>query len=370
MAGMYLKNVLHPSSPVSVRHWLRMFRDGGGIDAGYRRRALFVLFVGVITVHTRLLDRWVYGKRVRNLELKEPPVFIVGHWRTGTTFLHNLLTQDPNFGYVSTLQAFAPECFLWGGHAIEPIMSRLMPETRPMDAVPFGTRVPQEEEFAICNTCPYSFYTGWYFPRRMPELFRKYVLFEGTSRQEMEEWARAYVEVVKKATLAAGGKRLVLKNPINTGRIKAILQKFPGAKFIHIHRNPYDVFPSTLKLYRGLLPWLSLQKIDEETIREYVLTFYREMMQRYIEECASVPEGSLAEVRFEDLAERPLDELSRVYAELGIQGWETARPCFETYIAAHRGHTPDRYVMSQADVDAIEDQWGFALKHWGYRRPG
>jgi omega-hydroxy-beta-dihydromenaquinone-9 sulfotransferase len=346
-----------------------MIRSGGGIDRGYRRRALFVLFIGLITAHVRLLERWAYGKRLRNLQVEHPPIFIVGHWRTGTTFLHNLMTQDPNLGYVSTLQAFAPECFLWGRHAIEPIMSRFMPETRPMDAVPFGTTVPQEEEFAICNTSPHSFFRGWYFPRSMPELFRKYVLFENISQEEIEEWAQVYVGVVKKATLASGGKRLVLKNPVNTGRMKAIVHLFPGAKFIFMHRNPFDVFPSTLKLYRSLLPWLGLQRIDEETIRSYVLSFYRDMMQRYLEERSTLPEGSLTEVRFEDLAERPLHELSRIYAELDIPDWEAARAGFESYIAARRGYKPDRYVMDQRDTEAIQNHWGFALDHWGYTQP-
>ena len=170
---MNLQRILHPASPVSMRHWLRLFRENGGVDPGYRRKAAFVLGIGLITAHTRRIERFRYGKRLKDLDVEHPPVFILGHWRTGTTLLHNLMTRDPALAYISSLQTFAPECYLHGGHAIEPIMSRLMPSTRPMDGMAFGTAVPQEEEFAICNTCPYSFYLGWYFPRNMAELFRK-----------------------------------------------------------------------------------------------------------------------------------------------------------------------------------------------------
>jgi hypothetical protein len=351
-----------------MRHWLRLFRENG-VDAGYRRKAAFVIAIGLITAHARRIERFRYGKRLRNLDLEHPPVFILGHWRTGTTLLHNLMTQDPALAYVSSLQSFAPECFLQAGRGIEPIMSRLMPNIRPMDGMAFGTKVPQEEEFAICNSCPFSFYIGWYFPRKMPELFRKYLLFEGLSDAELQEWARVYEEVVKKATLATGGKRLVLKNPVNTGRLRAVQELFPKSKFIHITRNPYEVFQSTMKLHRTLLPWLGFQTVDEETIRRNVLVFYRDMMRRFIEQRHCLPEENFTEVRFEELAQGPLDELARIYGNIGLTGWEEAAPHVRTYVKTLWGYSPDSYTMRQEDIDAVETEWGFAIDYWGYRRP-
>ena len=352
-----------------MRHWVRMFRNGGGVDPGYRRKAAFVLAVGLLTVHLRRLEKLIYFRKLRTLEIRHPPIFIIGHWRTGTTLLHNLLAQDPSLACVSTLQAFAPECFLCGGHAIEPIMSRLMPRTRPMDSVPFGTAVPQEEEFAICNMSPYSSYLGWYFPRQMPELFRKYVLFEGLSAEELADWAEVYLAVLKKATLAAQGKRLVLKNPVNTARLRVLSQHFPDARFIHIHRNPYEVFCSTLKLHRRLLEWLSFQRIPEMDVRANVLSFYREMMHRFLLERSCLPKGSFTEVRYEDLTTQPMTELAQIYSALSLPGWDQASAYFKRYIQTQHGYQRDTYDMSNKDFEEVERHWGFAIDHWGYTRP-
>ena len=117
-----------------------------------------------------------------------------------------------------------------------------------MDNIPFDVDAPQEEEFCLCNACMHSPYLWIYFPRASEGLFQKYILFEGVSETEFEEWKREYIETVKKAAFHMGGKRLVLKNPVNTARVEAVLRVFPRAKFIHIYRNPYVVFRSTVRL--------------------------------------------------------------------------------------------------------------------------
>ena len=97
-----------------------------------------------------------------------------------------------------------------------------------------------------------------------------------------------------------GGRRLVLKNPANTGRIRALLNLFPDAKFIHIYRNPYDVFLSTVWLQRSVIPRSQVQDISPDTVEAHVLRFYIQLQQKYLAEKDLIPAGSLAEVRFED----------------------------------------------------------------------
>ena len=42
----------------------------------------------------------------------EAPVFILGHYRSGTTYLHELLSNDPGFASPNRFQAFNPSTFL------------------------------------------------------------------------------------------------------------------------------------------------------------------------------------------------------------------------------------------------------------------
>jgi hypothetical protein len=54
------------------------------------------------------LDRWYYKKKINGYVFRKSPLFIIGHWRSGTTLLHNLLATDPGFGYTTTYQAIFP----------------------------------------------------------------------------------------------------------------------------------------------------------------------------------------------------------------------------------------------------------------------
>ena len=60
----------------------------------------------------RLVQESIYGRRAEATRLERDPVFIVGHWRSGTTMLHEMLVLDPRHSYPTTYQCFAPNHFL------------------------------------------------------------------------------------------------------------------------------------------------------------------------------------------------------------------------------------------------------------------
>jgi hypothetical protein len=237
-----------------------------------------------------------------------------------------------------------------------------------MDNVLLNMDGPQEEEFAMAHSCGLSFYVGWFFPKSMEKLFDRYALHEGLSERELARWRRSYLYLLKAATLHAGGKRLVLKNPVNTCRIGAILEIFPDAKFVHICRDPYGVYQSSLHLYRSVLDFVSLQTIDDSCIEMYVLKFYRQMMERYLEDRDRIPAGNLVEIRYEDLVEHPVPEIERVYGELGLPGWEGAREDVAVYADSQRNYTKNAFSISESDIEKVQEHWKFAFEAWGYAR--
>jgi omega-hydroxy-beta-dihydromenaquinone-9 sulfotransferase len=363
------KSVLHPLEMNSLRHWRRIRAASSDVDSGQRFRAALISLLSPGLAPLRFAEKLLYGKRVAAQEIHEPPIFILGHWRTGTTHLHNLLCRDPNLGYVTTFQTLAPASCLVGLHTLRHLVNFITPRKRHMDNMSISADHPQEEEFALCNLTPHTFYRGWYFPKEMPELFRQYALFDGIAEDELEEWRRVYLGVLKKATIHADGRRLVLKNPVNTARVKALLHLFPDAKFIHIHRNPYVVFKSTQRLLRTTMDITALQTISDQEIEDYVLTFYRDMMTRFLEERALIPEGNLVEVPFEDLEENPMAELARIYEQADLPGWDAARPRMEAYLASLDAYQKNHFTMREADMAKVEKHWQFSLDEWGYNRP-
>jgi hypothetical protein len=354
----------------SFRNWLRLLHDNGGIERAYLRRAAFVTLVSLATGPLRLYERRRYHDTIRRSPLPAPPIFVVGHWRSGTTHLHNLLCQDSRFGYVTTFQTLAPDLLFVGARTLMPLLRRMAPTTRAMDNVSLSLDGPQEEELAIAALSPYSFFHGWSFPRRARHYFERYALFQGISAAELARWQAVYDTVLRKATLAMGGRRLALKNPANTGRIPALLEMFPDARFIHIYRNPYAVFLSTRHFYERSIATFNFQRVTRDEIEANVLLFYRLMMRKYLDDRKLIPVGNLVEVRFEDLEADPLSELRRVYEHAALPGFAAVEGDFQAYCAAQRGYRKNRFEATDAAIGAVERHWRFALEEWGYSASG
>jgi len=299
------------------------------------------------------------------------PVFIIGHWRSGTTHLHNLLCQDENLGYLSTFQAMAPGFCLVGERVIKQFLARKARSrypTRLIDNIPLAFDGPQEDEFALANLSTRSFVHTFSLPRQAQEIFGRSVLFDASSQRARSRWIDTYLALLRKITLASGGKRLVVKNCAHTARIKTLLDLFPNAKFIHIHRNPYHVFLSTLHMHRTVLPRSQLQDIEPDQVEVHVLRFYDQLMRRFLADRSQIPAGSFVEIRFEDLEASPLDQLRCIYDGLGLPGFDAAEPGFRSYIDSVVDYKKNTYEMDGDVIARVNQHWQLAFGEWSYDR--
>jgi hypothetical protein len=364
-----IANVEHPLALGSFRIWFKLLKDSDGIDREFWLRVLFVSLSTLFTSPLRLYEHARYDRAVKSTAIHPSPIFIIGHWRSGTTHLHNLMCQDGNLGYISTFQAMAPGFCLVGQRAIKPLLARIARKVHPtrlIDNIPLSFDAPQEEEFAVANMSPYSFFHLFTFPCQAPYFIERYALFDGLSGQVLDDWKETYLTVLRKATLSTGGKRLVLKNPAHSGRIRTLLGLFPDAKFIHIYRNPYRVFLSTLWAYEVVLSRSQVQKVGPDQIEAYVLRFYRQLMQRFLADRALIPTGNLVEVKFEDLEAAPLEQLRRVYESLDLPGFAEAEPAFHAYLPSIRDYQKNEYELSDKVIADVNRHWQFAFDAWGY----
>ena len=348
----------------------RIVRLGGGIDRRYSGRALLILASSLLQLPVRLFESLRHGRRIARTEIGRSPIFVIGHWRSGTTHLHNLLSQDPALGCLRMHQAIVPEGSLIGRSWTRALMSRLLPAQRPMDSMAFTIDVPQEEEIPLTKLTPHSFYWQFMFPRRARELFDSSVLMQGLSERARRSWRGAFLRLLRVATIHAGGRRLVLKNPVNTARIPELLELFPDAKFVFIHRSPYRVFLSTRNLHEKIFAFSALQETSDVPIGENVVLFYRRLMQKYLRDRARVPLGNLVEVRFEDLEREPMEVLRRIYTALGLPGFDQAEPALRTYIETQASYQKNQFELCERDRRRVERDWSFAFDAWHYPRLG
>lgn len=362
----------HPLAGARPLDLLRMFRNRG-VDGEFRGRALRVFLLSLAGAPFALLERLLHARTMREHRLPGPPVFILGHWRTGTTHLHNLMAQDPAFAVLTYFQVYFQNYALLNLRLHRRLLELALPRTRPMDEMALGVDLPAEEEFALGCIDDVGIINGIWFPRQLPRYLAETVLFEhadgNPDASARRRWQRAYRQVVTRASIAGGGRPLLLKNPANTGRVAALLELHPDARFVHIYRNPYVVFPSTVRLYERLMERGTFHRVSRSEIEELVLDVYTRVMDRFEAERALIPPQNLIEVRFEDLEREPLPTLASVYTHLGLPGFEAARPSFESYVRRQKDYRKNTHRLDDAVLRRVEARWGDAVRRWGYAPP-
>ena len=364
------KVTVHPYLGGTTSNMIANALKNGGVDKEFVPTFLMTLALSVATAPVRALESLLYGGQIERAELGEDPIFIVGHWRSGTTHLHNLVSQDKRLGYLTTLQAFFPTSAVLLSRTswLKNGVAKLLPEKRMMDNMKLGLDLPQEEEFSLsCLTT--SAHHCNHFPSTIRESFDKYVMFE-VDGSEKRKWKRTYQGVIKKASFLAGGRRLVLKNPYNTGRLRVLLEMYPNAKFIHIYRNPYNIYVSAVHDFVKEAEEMALQKFSEEDFGELTFELYRKLMSAFWKDRELVPVGNLAEVAYEALEENPLRELKRIYAELGLTMTPAAEQQIVSYLKSIEGYKKNKYSYSAALTKKIGGQWGAFISRMKYVAPG
>lgn len=363
----------HPHLLGSFSNWMKLLWDNrGGIDAKYMPRVLTVCLLTFLTIPLRLYERVRYGSAVKNTAIHPSPIFIIGHWRTGTTHLHNLMCQDKSLGYVSVFGVTAPGFCLVGEGTVKGLFAafqRRRHPTREIDNVALSMDNPEEEDVAVSNMSPYSYLHMYTFPRRASYYFEKYVTrFSDLPESILAKWTDVYLTVLRKATLKTGGKRLVIKNCADSARIRTLLELFPDAKFIHICRSPYNVFRSTVWLQRIIFPRMQLHEIGPEEIEPHVLRCYSQLMERLLADRALIPAGNFVEVKYEDLERAPLDELRKVYDTLGLPGFAEAEPAVNAYLDSIADYKKNPYKIDDSVIRKVNQHWQFAFDALGYER--
>jgi len=363
----------HPFIFGSFRSWLKVLWGNRDIERKFIPRVLFVTLVSLSTSPLRIYESLRFGRTVRKTVVHPSPIFIIGHWRSGTTHLHNILVRDKNLGCVSMWQAFAPGLCLIDERILKNPFNKIakkMHPTREIDNIPLSLDNPEEEDLAIANMSPYSYLHMYSYPRRATYFFEKYVTyFNNLPESIISEWKEIYLTILRKATLKAGGKQLVIKNCADSARIKPLLELFPNAKFIHIYRNPYNIFRSTQHLYRVVMERAQLQEVGQGEHENWVLLFYAQLMQKLLADKSLIPAGNLVEVRYEDLDKEPLAQLRKVYETLSLPGFAEAEPAFRAYLASIANY--QKLAHKQLDdnvVTKVNRNWHFAFDALGYKR--
>ena len=360
---------MHPLCGADPATLVRVLCANGGVAPRALPQVMVALLVAGARLPATLAERAWVSARLRNAGEMPPPVFIIGHWRSGTTHLFNILSRQ-GFSYVSPLAAGMPWDFLGLAAALGPVLERMLPRERFIDGIPVEPDSPQEDEIPLANMSPVSFYHGIYFPKAFAANFDRGVFFESCTEDEVRRWTETFARFSRKVWLGGGRRRLLVKNPVHTARIRAIREIWPDARFVHCVRNPYEVFFSMRNFYDKLFPAFALQSHEGLSIDGLVLDGYRRIMDRFLADRPDIPDGNFYELRYERLSERPMEEIAALYETLGLDGFAEAEPAFRAYLDGVRDYRRNRYDYPEEDLATVEDAWGRYIERWNYARPG
>ncbi|WKK65644.1 sulfotransferase family protein [Lutimonas zeaxanthinifaciens] len=341
------------------------------ISLKYLGRVILTVLINLINLPFRIYEKLFINKKYKSQTLEHPPIFIIGHWRSGTTHLHNILCQDDQMGYVNTFQSVFPDTLFnrMGRFLFEGFAKILIPGVRKGDNVTLGTHLPQEEEFALGDKTPLCFYYFWMFPRSILNFYDRFIRFKKIDSYIVDSWKKDYKLLVNKALKETRGKIFLSKNPPNTGRVAEILEMFPNARFIHIHRNPIEVFLSTKNFFDKMLPHLQLQTISGSVLETHIFTLYKLLMSDYLEQRKLIPENNLIELSFDNLESDPISCIESVYKGLKLEGYNQAEPYIEKYLSSMKSYKKNKHYIREDLIVKIKTEWGFAMNEWAYDIP-
>lgn len=356
--------------PLPLYAFLEMVVRNGGIDWSRIKNATPWLIKSILFEPIRWIELAAYHQRIAAHEIRKHPLFILGYYRSGTSYLHQCLVQDDRLGYHTNYQMVLPEVMLTTEKALLPVFDaicRIFGVKDSVHRVPLSFRFPGEEDATMTTYLdPRGAQWGYFFPEKMPEQFSRYVLFENIPVSEKEAWDRSFLYLLRKISIANGGKQLVLKSPPHTARIPHLLGLFPQAKFLFIHRNPYEVYLSNQRFWRVLQKEYALQTTRSVDVNAIILDTYSKMMQSYLYARNSVPHGQLAELSYSDFVKAPVSSLRNVYQELQLDDFGYCEQKLERFTGAQRQFVPLKHEMRETEKKLVTEKLEPFLRQWNY----
>ena len=300
-----------------LMHWLR---EGG--KPGYALRLAIWLYrwqAFWLEQHYALLRKTGPGAQPFPYAEGEGLIFILGFWRSGTTLLHELLAEAPGCGTPQTWQCMNPSTLLMG----EPRLGTAAAIRRPMDEVIVSAGSPQEDEFALMAMGVPSVYRGFLDPRRLPDLapLLEQSYWEATSPgwQEILECFLSWCQ-------EKNHQRMVIKSPNHLFRYRALVRRYPLARFIWIVRSPREIWQSNLRMWRAMTLRYGLWKCQGSELEDFLvcaLDSYANLLEELYQEGAFLNNPVIS---YEGLVASPEANLSPLADHLGIGPWDTWGP--------------------------------------------
>jgi hypothetical protein len=311
-----------------------------------------------------------FSQKINKTIISKDPVFILGHYRSGTTYLQKLMVSDKQFGFLTNYDALFANSNLLFGRKMQSVFQRLINTFKIKNpffhnSIVLLSEPTEEDDYLMNKVSAYSAYWGLVFPKRWREWLNGSPQF--MNQKYCNGWEKEYLKTIRYVTFKNNGKQLVLKSPPNTERISILLQLFPQAKFIYIYRNPYHMYYSIRNMWkRAILSYYSVQEISDEDLDEIVFDHFIYLIEQYEKDKKLIPEENLIEISYEELKADPFNIIREIYSKLNLAGFELTADDLLLQIEKEKEYQNFQFQFSDSTFKKIEERWGKYIQQWNY----
>ena len=325
----------------------------------------------IFSLPFELFQSLIFGRRIRKTGISKDPVFILGHYRSGTTYLQKLMVCDQQFGCLTNYDALFSNSNLLFGEKMQPVFQRLINLFRIKNpffhnSIVLLSEPDEEDDYLMNKASAYSAYWGLIFPKRWRDWLNCAPQF--MNQKYLTGWKREYMKMLKFATFRNKGKQLVLKSPPNTERIKVLLEMFPQAKFIYIYRNPFHLYYSTRNMWkRAILNYYSLQEISDAELDEVIFEHFIYLTDQYEKDRKLIPDRNLVEISYEELKADSFNVIRMIYSKIDLPDFELTADELRLKLEMEKDYQNFQYKFEDDTFQKIEERWGKYIRQWNYK---
>jgi sulfotransferase family protein len=296
--------------------------------------------VGRITAYYNLLDHLcvrlkIIACRANRPEIAEQkvnrPLFILGLPRTGTTILHELITQDPSFRSPATWEVSRPlpppTAQTYSGDKriakvdrLLRVLEKLTPGFQAIHAI--GAQLPQECVYILAS----SFFSEQFSYMYNVPRYQCWLL-----EQDMTSAYAWHSQFLQHLQTDTAREHWVLKAPAHLGALNYLMAQYPDASVVWTHRRPLHAIASFSSLTCTLRRGFSADS-DPIATGTSELEHCAKMVRRGMAARQALDNGQFIDVSFDAICADPISVVSSIYTHLGRELTHEARVSMRQYL--------------------------------------
>jgi hypothetical protein len=246
-----------------------------------------------------------------------------------------------------------------------PVFKALVSDHRPMDNVRLGMNEPQEDEYAIFRLTDFSPIERLVFPKDDKYFILDSSLFLPNDETERKEWEEKLCSYYRKLNFFHN-KTIISKNPFNSWRIEELASLFPGARFIHIVRHPYEVIPSTINMWKIVLKQNSLNNKGSLPGIEDVTKGLATVLMTINKNSSIIRKENFFEMKFEDLEDNPIAQIKELYSRFDMLFTDEISKKIEIFMESLKDYQKNEFHLDVKEKELIRKHLDQHMKTYNY----